>query len=140
MIATSRATGTTLWTNNGPTFYTDFPIASMNNTVFVRVPDSKICALNINVGEYIWCRPEEYISNIGINGDKNIGYAIRNDFALIKIDLASGKILAETSFLPKQLPEDMQNIGFGYLVSVTKDAVIASFGDSRQAFGLQILP
>jgi len=135
-----RATGKILWKNNKPVFSEYYQEQSVNNMVFVEFPGDGICSLNPNTGEYTWCLPEGKISNIAIDNDKKIGYFIRHDFSLVKINLLTGGILAETQFLPMVLPEGMERDNYGYKVAVTKDIVIVSFGDSDQTFGLRFTP
>jgi hypothetical protein len=96
--------------------------------------------LDIKTGKYIWCRPEEYKSNLGMEEDEDSGYILRSDFSLVKLDLTSGKVLDEIQFLPKELPEEMRNTGYSYSVCVTKDAVTVSFSDSGETFGIKNIP
>jgi len=141
MVGIDHKTGKSLWTNNGPMFVRSerFPIQSIDSTIFVQTSDLGICGLNLISGKYLWCRTEEYISNMSLNRDENAGYVIRSDFSLVKIDLSTGKDLAEIGFSPKELPAPMQNRGFEYSTAYTQDAIVVSFGDSDQTFGL-VLP
>jgi outer membrane protein assembly factor BamB len=142
MIGIDHQTGKILWSNPGPIFLRAewFPIQSNDDILFVLTSDLGICGLNLNTGEYVWCRPERYISKIGLIRDNNVGYVVRGDFSLVKIDLITGNILAETQFLPKELAPDIRNRIFEYSVGVTKDTVVISFSDSDQTFGLKVLP
>ena len=136
LIGVDRSTGKILWKNNKPVYSEYYQEQSVNNMVFVEYPGEGICSLNPNIGEYAWCFPESIISNIVIDNDRKIGYFIRHDFSLVKTNLLTGGILAETKFLPMALPVGMQRDSYGYRVAVTKDTVIVSFGDSDQTFGL----
>jgi hypothetical protein len=140
LTGVDRKTGKILWKNNKPIFSEDYQEQSVNNMVFVEFPGEGICSLNPNTGEYAWCLPEGKISNIAIDHDGKTGYFIRHDFGLVKTNLLTGDILAETQFLPKVLPAGMQKDGYAYGVVVTKDTVIVSFGDSEQTFGLKFSP
>jgi hypothetical protein len=99
-----------------------------------------LCALDIETGNFKWCRSERYISNIGIDADEAAGYILRSDFILEKVDLSTGATLAEIQFFPIELPREMQNTEFEYSISVTKDVIIVSFGDSGQTFALRNIP
>lgn len=135
-----RTTGKTLWKNKRPIYSEYYQEQSVNNVLFVEFPGDGICVLNPENGEYNWCLPEGKISNIAIDEDKKISYFLRHDFSLVKINLLTGGILAETQFLPMTLPEGMQRDSYGYRVAVTKDVVIVSFGDGNQTFGLRFNP
>jgi outer membrane protein assembly factor BamB len=137
-----HTTGEIIWENINHVFSREngFPIQSGSNSFIVLTDSYGICALDIETGRYIWCRPEEYKSNLGMEEDENVGYLLRKDFSLIKLNLASGEVLAEIQFLPKELPQEMQNTGYEYSLAVTKDAVIVSFGDSGETFALRNLP
>ena len=135
-----RTTGTILWKNNKPIFSEYYQEQPVNNVLFVKFPGNRICALNPDIGEYDWCLPEGNLSNITIAEGEKSGYLLRYDFNLVKINLLTGDILTETQFLPMILPEGMQRDNYGYRVAVTKDAVIVSFGDSDQTFGLKFNP
>jgi hypothetical protein len=140
LTGVDRATGQILWKNNKPIFSEYYQELSDNNVVYVEFPGDGICPLSPNTGEYAWCLPEGKISNIATDNDGTTGYFIRHDFSLVKIDLLTGGILAETQFLPMVLPEEMERDNYGYRVAVTKDTVIVSFGDSDQTFGLRFNP
>jgi outer membrane protein assembly factor BamB len=136
----NRLNGKRLWVNSEATYSEVYQEQAVNNLVFVEVRGGKTCALNPDAGGYTWCLPDGKISNIAIDSARNTGYFLRNDFSLVKIDLPTGAILAETQFLPKVFPAEMQKYSYGYIVAVTKDTVIVSFGDSDQTFGLKNSP
>ncbi len=141
MIGVDHITRKTLWSNEEQAFIKikQFPIQSTDHTLFVLTSNRGICSLDIISGNYVWCRPEEYISNMSLNHSENTGYVINSDFSLVRIDLLTGEILGKIQFLPNELPSDMQNRGFEYSVTATRDDVIVSFGDSNQTFGLKLL-
>lgn len=142
MNGIERSTGKVLWENAESSFRIEewFPVQSLGQSIFVLTDDLGICSFNFFTGEYIWCLPDKFISNLGVNTVNRIGYILDGDFLLLEIDLDTGQILAETQFLPRELPEDMRSRGFEYTISVTKDAVVVSFSDSVQTFGLRIAP
>jgi len=139
LTGVDRVTGEVLWKNNKPVFSEDYQERSVHNLVFVEFPGDGVCVLNPNTGEYDWCLPEGRLSNIAIDGDGETGYFLRHDFSLVKINLLTGSILAETQFLPTALPKEMQEYSYGS-VAITKDTVIVSFGDSYQTFGFKFNP
>lgn len=142
MRGVDHTTSEIIWENANRVFLREewFPIQSFDNTIIVLTDSLGICALDIKTGEYTWCRPEEYKSNLGLEEGEDVGYILRNDFTLIKLNLASGEVLAEIQFLPKELPQEMKNTGYEYSIAVTKDAVIVSFSDSGETFGLRNIP
>jgi hypothetical protein len=136
----NRSTRNMLWKNKYAHFSEYYQEQVFNNMLLAGFSEGGICALNFDTGEYIWCLPKGKISNIAVDESEDIGYFLRYDFSLVKIDLTTGGILAETQFLPKTLPAEMQQHSYGYVVVVTKDTVIVSFGDSDQTFGLKVNP
>jgi outer membrane protein assembly factor BamB len=138
-----RKTGDDLWQIDAGAFdvMRTSPAQFINNqSLFIRF-SRKICLLNINSGKYLWCRPDVYISNVGLTFDRNNGYLLRDDFVLEKIDLNSGKVVGETQFMPRlsdgqndlHLPESF--------ITITDDGtVIIIFGDSNQLIGLRNTP
>jgi outer membrane protein assembly factor BamB len=98
----------------------------------------EICALNLRTGKYNWCHTENYISDIAIDRQSQIGYVMRADFVLEEIDLSTGSILGEIRFLPNTLPEEMLRFSYSYSVTLNDSIVIVSFGDSSQTFGLAL--
>ncbi len=96
---------------------------------------AEICALNMRTGNYLWCRPEDYVSNIAMDNQAQIGYALRGDFVLVTIDLQDGRILGETQFLPSALPEEL-HYPWHYSVTLSDGVVVVAFSDSGQTFAL----
>lgn len=135
-----RVTGKTLWENNKAHYSEYYQEQPTHKMVLVGFSEDGICALNAETGGYNWCLPEGKISNIAVDNDRETGYFIRHDFSLVKINLPTGSILAETKFLPTSLPSGMERDSYAYRVSLTKDIVIVSFGDSEQTFGLRFNP
>jgi hypothetical protein len=140
LTGVDRATGKILWKNNKPVYSEYYQEPLINNMIFLESLGNGICSLNPETGGYAWCLPQGKISSIAIDNDGITGYFIRYDFSLVKINLLTGGILAETRFLPNTLPAGMQKDGYAYRVAVTKDTVIVSFGDSEQTFGLHFDP
>lgn len=140
LTGVDHVTKKVLWKNNKPAFLDDSQEHSINNILFVEFPGVGMCALNPDTGGDDWCLPGRKISNLAIDSDRKTGYFVREDFCLVKINLLSGGILAETNFSPKILPAGMQKEDYAYRVAITKDAVIVSFGDSEQTFGLKFNP
>ena len=97
-----------------------------------------ICALSLRTGDYLWCRPETYVSNLAIDSQSQMGYALRGDFVLVTIDLQDGSILGETSFLPSALPEELLHFSHDYSVTFSDGVVVVAFSDSGQTFGLSM--
>jgi outer membrane protein assembly factor BamB len=137
LTALDKQSGELLWTNDR-LFYIDEgqePINIGNNILIVGFIRG-ICALNLRSGEYSWCHPEIYISDVSIDYQSQLGYAVREDLVLLTIDLQTGNVLGETSFLSNQ-PIDEQN---GSMSSITfsDGVVVVSFSDSGQTFGLSL--
>ena len=98
----------------------------------------EICALNSQTGKYNWCRTKNYISNIAIDQQSQLGYIMRDDFVIEIIDLRTGNISEEIRFLPGVLPKEMLQHLQNYSIALSNDIMIVSFSDSGQTFGLQI--
>ena len=94
-----------------------------------------ICSLNLQSGEYNWCRPEIYFSRMAIDQQSQRGCAMRDDSVLVTIDLQTGNVLGETRFLTSDLP-DQQPLFVS--IACENGIVVVSFGDSRQTFGLSL--
>ena len=137
LIALDKQSGELLWTNDR-LFYIDEgqePINTGNNNFIVGFVKG-ICILNLQSGKYSWCRPEIYISDVAIDYQSQLGYAMREDLVLLTIDLQTGNVLGETSFLSSQ-PIDKQ-IGFMSSITFSDGVLIISFSDSGQTFGLSL--
>jgi len=137
LTALDKQSGEILWTNDR-LFYIDEgqePINIGDNNLIVGFVGG-ICALNLRSGEYRWCRPEIYISDVAIDYQSQLGYAMREDLVLLTIDLQTGDVLGETSFLSSQ-PIDEQ-IGSMSSIIFSDGVVIISFSDSGQTFGLSL--
>jgi outer membrane protein assembly factor BamB len=129
-----------LWENRDVPFRLDryfFPILINKSEIIIRTPRLGICLLNILDGVYLWCRNEFYLSNVGIDDSRNLAYAIRDDYALVAIDIKTGKIIDEVFFEPSELPQELQPYLFDYFVAVDSSKVIIYFGDSNQIFVLR---
>ena len=145
LMASDRLSNDQLWTKDG-LFYIDegqVPQRLSQDTLLVaeRIPRTSntaagLCALNVRTGDYLWCRPETYVSNIAIDSQSQTGYALRSDFVLVTIDLRHGSILSETGFLPSTLPAELLNFSYGYSVNTSDGDLVVAFGDSGQTFGL----
>lgn len=93
-----------------------------------------ICALNLRTGESNWCRPEAFESMMTIDRQAQHGFAMRSDSVLLTIDLQTGSVLGETSFLSSEPKQEQP----GLTTITTGDGIVTvSFGDSLQAFGLK---
>jgi hypothetical protein len=95
-----------------------------------------ICALNLQTSKYSWCHPEIYISDIAIDYQSQLGYAMREDLVLLTIDLRTGNVLGEIQFLSSK-PIDEQ-IGSMSSIAFSNGVVVISFSDSGQTFGLSL--
>jgi outer membrane protein assembly factor BamB len=135
--AIDKRTGKLLWTNDRLLYIDEGqePIDIGNNNLLVGFTKG-VCALNLQSGKYDWCHPEIYISDIAIDYQSQLGYAMRNDLVLLTIDLHTGDVLAETNFLSSQ-PINEQT---GSMSSITfSDGIlVVSFSDSGQTFGLSL--
>jgi hypothetical protein len=142
--AFDNKTNKLLWTKS-LSFYVDNMWEPQNiNKDILLVGDTRgpswnsttgVDALNLQTGEYVWQRPETYLSRIAIDHQSQRGYIVREDFALVTIDLQTGNVLGETSFLTSAIPEQRSlfvSIAFG------NGIVVISFGDSEQTFGLSL--
>jgi len=129
--------GGLLWNNNRP-FYIDEgqePLDIGNNNLFVGFIRG-ICALNLRTGKYGRCHPEIDISNVAIDYHSQLGYAMREDLVLLTIDLQTGNVLGETSFLSSK-PIDKQIDSVSSIV-FSDGVIVVTFSDSGQTFGLKI--
>lgn len=136
LVAVSKRTNEVLWTNDQEPYITDDhkprDIGEGNLVVgFVK----GICRLNMQTGEYSWCRPEIDISKLAVDEQSHIGYAMRDDLVLITIDLQTGKVLGETNFLSNRAINEQ--IGFFSSMAFSDGVVIIAFSDSSQTFGLE---
>jgi outer membrane protein assembly factor BamB len=129
--------GGLLWNNNRP-FYIDEgrePLDIGNNSLLVGFIRG-ICALNLQTGKYGWCHPEIDIPKVAIDYHSQLGYAMREDLVLLTIDLQTGNVLGETSFLSSK-PIDEQ-IGSVSSIVFSNGVIVVTFSDSGQTFGLSI--
>lgn len=137
LIALDKQSSEVLWTSNR-LFYLDErhdPIDIGKNSLLVGFTRG-VCALNLKNGEYYWCHPEIYISDVAIDYQSQLGYAMREDLVLLTIDLQTGDVLGETSFLSSQ-PIDEQ-IGSMSSITFSDGVLVISFSDSGQTFGLSM--
>jgi len=103
------------------------------NIRLVGGKDKWICAGDLQTGKNHWCRTETYISKVAIDLQSQTGYAMRDDFVLVTIDLQTGNVLGETSFLPSGPAKEY----FDFIpVVFSEGVVVISFSDSGQTFGL----
>jgi outer membrane protein assembly factor BamB len=135
--AYNKQTGEPLWTR-----YTQLdvdedqqPQVIGTDILLVGYQDKRICALNLQTGKDNWCRPEAYISKVAVNRQSQLGYAMRDDFVLATIDLKTGNVLGETSFLSSESAKEYS--GFVSSVVFSDGVVVVSFYDSGQTFGLK---
>jgi outer membrane protein assembly factor BamB len=137
MVGKDRITGKQIWESYNQVFYLDPPPQEFDDhTLLVKTIDRGICALGLDTGEYTWCRSETYISNLAIHYITGVGYVLREGFVLEKIDLRTGTVLAETTFLPSPVTPDVRNYGYPYYVSLDSNKLLLLFGDSQQLFSL----
>lgn len=134
--ALDKQSGEILWTNPR-SFHLDEgqePLDIGNGRQLVGFVNGT-CELDLQTGEYPWCLPEINISNITVDPQSQLGFAMRDDLILLTIDLQTGDVLGETSFL-SSAPVDKQE---GFLASITfsNGIIIISFSDSGQTFGLE---
>jgi len=136
LIATSKKTHDLLWINNRGPYLAEnyYPIAFGNDKLIVSRING-ICMLYLETGEYSWCHPEIDISNFAIDYQSQLGFGMRDDLVLLTIDLQTGRILGETSFLSNE-PISDQN-GFLSFITYSNNVLMVSFSDSRQTFGLE---
>ncbi|MGA7194176.1 MAG: PQQ-binding-like beta-propeller repeat protein, partial [Anaerolineales bacterium] len=145
LSAYDRQTGALLW-NQGPLFFVDEPYTPqvLSKDILIVAEGQSwsglggICAMNLQTGKYNWCRPEDFFSMMAINDQSQLGYGMRNDLVLLTVDLQTGNIVGETSFLSSK-PFDKQ-VGSISSVTVSDGVVVVSFHDSFQTFGLEFLP
>jgi outer membrane protein assembly factor BamB len=143
--AFDRQTGKLLW-DHGPLFYLDEGVEpedlGMNILLVAQAPGSSvsrgICALNLQTGQYSWCRSEEFNSMVAVDRQSLRGYVMRSDNVLLTINLLTGDVLGETSFLANALTP--AKMGTFASIAVSKGVVVVSFSDSGQTFGLKFLP
>lgn len=137
VIALNKQSGETLWTNNR-LFYIDEdqkPLNIGNNKLLVGFGKG-VCVINLQTGEYGWCNPEINISRVVVDSQSELGYAMREDLVLLTINLQTGNILGETSFLSSEPVDDQ--IGTVSAITFSDGVVNISFSDSNQTFGLVI--
>lgn len=142
MVAFDHRTRAELWNSDEIPFVRmeGVPIHGLGGTLIVPTAKRGICALDLRLGIYNWCRHEEYISNTDVDADTMLGRAVTQGFTLTTINLISGEILEQIQFLPKELPPDLRPMEYSYTVSASRNTVIASFGDSNQTFGISLAP
>lgn len=144
--AFDRRTGKNLWNEGIPLFYYGEGVEPRDLgpdiLLVASAPGSRfsqgICALNMLIGQYNWCHTEGFNSMIAVDHHSGLGYAMREDFVLLTIDLQTGKVLGETSFLSSN--STSQERGSVSSVVVSDAVVVVSFGDNGQTFGLKFLP
>ena len=135
-----RQTGRPLWSNNR-SFYVDEgqePINIGNDNLLVGFSPKGVCALNLKSGDENWCHLEINISDVAVDRQSQLGYAMREDLVLLTIDLQTGNVLGETRFLSSK-PIDQQ-IGFMSSIIFSDGVLVISFSDSGQTFGLSFQP
>ncbi len=145
LSAYDRQTGALIW-NQGPQFFVDEPCTprTLNKDILIVAESSSwssvggICALNLQEGKYDWCRPENFNGMAAVDAQSELGYAIRDDLTLLTVDLQTGNIVGQTSFLSSE-PFDKRN-GWVSTVTANNGNVVVSFHDSFQTFGLEFLP
>ena len=147
LMALDKQSGEQLWTN-GQLFHLDEgqEPQGMGTDILVvgREPAPTanyvrgICALSLRTGAYTWCRAETYLSKMAIDSQSQLGYALRDDFVLVTVDLQTGNVLGETGFLPNTLPEELLHFSQRYSVTISDGVVVVAFSDSGQAFGLSM--
>ena len=98
----------------------------------------EICALSLRTGAYTWCRAETYLSRMAIDRQSQVGYALRDDFVLVTVDLQTGDVLGETRFLPSTLPKELLHFSQRYSVTISDGVVVVAFSDSGQTFALSL--
>lgn len=149
LSAFNRQTGDTLWIKT-QSFYIDeiqTPQRLSEDALMVGYKSAGtsshvkgICSLNLQSGEYNWCRPEIYISKMAIDQQSQQGCAVRDDSVIVTIDLQTGNVLGETRFSTSILPaRDLPNQQPLFVSLACKNGtMVVSFGDSRQTFGLSL--
>jgi outer membrane protein assembly factor BamB len=136
LIAINNQTDELLWTNDrGPYVREDYKPQDIGGDNLIVGFVRGICVLNLQTGEYSWCRPEIDITKLAIDYQSQQGFAMQDDLVLLTIDLQTGNVLGETSFLSSE-PIDEQ-IGFLSSIIFSDGVVVISFSDSGQTFGLE---
>ncbi len=132
----SRETGNELGQISGDTFsIIEFsPIKYANKDFLLMDYLKETCLLDIKSGQYLWCRPDNFVSNVGLMEEGKFGYILRRDFVLEKFDVKSGKVLAETQFStnPSLKSNLQQPVGFNFVTCIGKGTVIVLFQDNKQ--------
>lgn len=141
LTAVDSFTGKPLWTTNGMRgiFYVREDIEPQSvgtSALLVSYKDKRICALDLQIGKDKWCRHEAYITRVALDKSSNLGYVLRNDLVLVTLDLDTGNVLGETTFLSSE-PSTEQ---FSYASSAvfSDGVVVITFNDSSQTFGLRL--
>jgi len=136
LSATNKQTSELLWINDRKPYISEvyIPVDVGADKLIVGFVKG-ICVLDLQTGEYSWCRPEIDIPNLAIDYQSHLGFGMRDDLVLLTIDLQTGKILGETSFLSNE-PINEQN-GFLSFITYSNNVLMVSFSDSRQTFGLE---
>ena len=80
LSAINKQNSEIFWTNNHGFYINEGeePIDIGKDNLLVGFVKG-ICVLNLQSGEYSWCRPEVDISNIAIDNQSKLGYAMRED-------------------------------------------------------------
>lgn len=105
-----------------------------NDTLIVNTSNYWVCSINLENGEKNWCSQKTYISNAAIDYESNSIYILREDFAIVVIDLSTGVIQNEYFFLTNI---ENNEITYGR-VTYSRDVVVVYFADSGQTYALDI--
>jgi len=93
-----------------------------------------ICALDLRDGQYQWCTPLAYSSNM-IQGPSGMdAYVLNDEWNLISLAVATGDSRAIASFPAPETAELDPQRGYTYGLRMYADAVLVYLGDTSQLF------
>ena len=127
--AVDRHTGRTLWQVSTNGWIRHWPILTDSTVILsgAQLPGEpvELYAVDIKTGAIVWRYAGRCMSNFVLTN--NTIYAIREDTALVGIDLQTGREVGAIRFTTTQAEDNIQ-----YWVAATINRVFAYFGDSQE--------
>lgn len=104
------------------------PLLLNNIFVFASGIFSDIVALDNLNGKQIWKYDKKTVSNLSINS--NVIYAVREDAAIVAIDIFTGEEIGYVNMKPEFTEDKMRSLPF--LIAVNNDMIFVYYGDSQE--------
>jgi len=112
---------------DGPVQYQ--PLLTGNHLVVASGIFSDVTAIDVNTGNQAWMYSKRIVSNLAM--ESGVIYAIREDAAVVAINLSNGKELGYITISPRFTEESGSRVK-SYLVAAANDMVVAYYGDSQE--------